>query len=269
MSVLNGVAKSVAGAFDVVARPGTGIVVLIYHRVGGHTGVAVDQPPELFDEQMAWLAASGRVVTLDAAVDVLRRGDVPVESSIVVTFDDGTRDFADDALPILERHQVPVTLYLATDFVERQIEFPDQGRPLSWDALRDCTSTGLVTVGSHTHTHALLDRTPRGQVVDELDRSIGLIGEHLALRARHFAYPKALPGSPEADHEVRDRFESAAVARTRPNIYGATDPYDLSRSPIQVADGMKWFERKASGGMRLEDSLRRLVNRRRYSGATT
>ena len=31
---------------------------------------------------------------------------------------------------------------------------------------------------------------------------------------------------------------------------------------------MTWFRRKAEGGMRLEDELREVVNRRRYAGAT-
>jgi peptidoglycan/xylan/chitin deacetylase (PgdA/CDA1 family) len=272
MSVVGAVSrlgKVVAGGVDLVSRPRTGVVVLIFHRVGGRTAVAVDQPTDLFDRQMAWLAQTGRVVSLDTAVDVLARGDAPADGSIVVTFDDGTADFATDALPILERHQIPATLYVATDFIERQIDFPDDGRPLSWSALRDGVATGLVTVGSHTHTHALLDRLPEPEVADELDRSIGLIADRLGVAATHFAYPKALPGSPEADRLVRDRFRSAAVARTRPNPYGRTDPLDLSRSPIQVADGMRWFERKADGGLWLEDSVRRLVNRRRYGGAIT
>jgi hypothetical protein len=32
---------------------------------------------------------------------------------------------------------------------------------------------------------------------------------------------------------------------------------------------MRWFRRKAAGGMTLEDDVRRLVNRRRYRGAIT
>jgi len=45
--------------------------------------------------------------------------------------------------------------------------------------------------------------------------------------------------------------------------------YRLGRSPVQVADGMGWFRRKARGGMALEDDVRRVANRRRYAGAVT
>jgi peptidoglycan/xylan/chitin deacetylase (PgdA/CDA1 family) len=135
--------------------------------------------------------------------------------------------------------------------------------------LRDIVGTGLVAVGSHTHSHALLDRLPAGQVEDELDRSVKLIEDNLGVTPRHFAYPKALLGSPAAQAAVRSRFRSAAVAGTRANPYGRTDPYRLRRSPIQVADGMRWFRHKARGGMALEDDVRRLANRRRYQGAVT
>jgi peptidoglycan/xylan/chitin deacetylase (PgdA/CDA1 family) len=169
----------------------------------------------------------------------------------------------------LVRHRVPATLYLATDFVERGLPFPGSGAPLSWSALADAVSTGLVTVGSHTHTHALLDRVPATEVDGELNRSVGLIGERLGVECRHFAYPKALAPTPAADRAVRARFASAALAGTRANLYGRTDPYRLARSPVQLDDGLDFFARKVDGGMRMEDDLRRLVNRRRLADATS
>ena len=113
------------------------------------------------------------------------------------------------------------------------------------------------------------DRLPAAAVADELDRSIDLIGGRLGVDVRHFAYPKALPGSAAADAEVRRRFTSAALAGTRPNPYGRTDLHALRRSPVQVGDGMRWFARKAEGDLWAEDAVRRIVNRRRYAGATT
>jgi peptidoglycan/xylan/chitin deacetylase (PgdA/CDA1 family) len=261
--------KRAATVVDVARRPGRGVVVLCYHRVGRRTSSRVDLPGWLFDEQLARLVASRSVVDLDSALDALAGPPPAGADPLVVTFDDGTADFADEALPILVRHQVPATLYVATEFVERGRHFPGDGVAISWSALADAVSTGLVTIGSHTHSHALLDRLPAGQVEEELDRSIALIGQRLGIEARHFAYPKALAGSPAADHAVRARFASAALAGTRPNRYGSTDRYRLARSPVQVEDGLSFFGRKVIGGMRMEDDLRRLVNRRRLAGATT
>jgi len=258
--------KVAAAAADRLRPPGPGVVVLIYHRVGARTPVEVDLPAGLFEEQMAMLADSGRVATLDDALERLRSAPSTVPDPVAVTFDDGTQDFAEVAVPILAQHQIPATLYVATDFIEQGRSFPDDGRPLSWAALGDTLSTGLVTVGSHTHTHALLDRLDGERAEDELVRSVELIGDRLGVTARHFAYPKAVLGSAGAEDAVRRRFASAALGGGRPNPYGC-DPYRLRRSAIQRLDGMRWFGHKVGGGMGLEESLRRQVNRIRYVGA--
>lgn len=257
--------KVMAEAADTMRRPSDGLVILLYHRVGARTPVSVDLPVETFAEQMAAVAATGMVLSLDDAVARLEAGE-SVAGNVVVTFDDGTADFADEALPVLVRHDVPATVYVATEHIEANRWFPDHGVPMSWSGLADALSTGLVTVGSHTHTHALLDRASDGMVAFELDRSVELIGSRLGVTADHFAYPKALTPSASAEAVVRDRFRSAALAGTRANPAG-TDVFRLARSPVQAADGRRWFERKLAGGMRLEDDVRRVIDRRRHAEA--
>jgi peptidoglycan/xylan/chitin deacetylase (PgdA/CDA1 family) len=287
--------KRSADLVDRVHPPPPGIVVLIYHRVGRRSSLEVDLPTALFEEQMALLAESGRVIDLDAA---LARLAAPAGSStdvadeddgedddeddderddehgrsradpVVITFADGTADLADLAAPILSRHELPALLYLATDFVETRRPFPDDGRPLSWAGVAELAARGWQ-IGSHTDSHALLDRLPPAAVADELDRSIERIGERIGEAPAHFAYPKAVAAGAAAEREVRARFRSAALAGTRANRYGDTDPWRLARSPVQVSDGMAWFRRKLAGGMAAEDGLRTLLNRRRYAGQTT
>jgi peptidoglycan/xylan/chitin deacetylase (PgdA/CDA1 family) len=243
--------------------------VLLYHRVGAGTGASVDLDPGLFASQLDLLLDEAEPLTLDETVTRVQAPSGARERAVAVTFDDGTADFADRALPLLVDRKIPVALYVATDFIESRRRFPDGLEPVSWAALHDAVTTGLVTVGSHTHTHRLLDRAEPEVVVDELDRSRQLIEERLGRPARHFAYPKARPGSSSADAAVRERFESAALAGTRANAYGATDPYRLSRSPIQRGDGVRWFAQKLRGGMRLEDQLRQILDRRRYANEVT
>ena len=143
--------KEAAVAADAMRRPPRGVVVLIYHRVGGATDLELDLPVDVFAAQMEALAASGRVVTLG---DALARLCEPVEDGdggvrtdpVVITFDDGTADFVDLAVPILERHRLPVTLYAATAFIDEARPFPGDGRPLSWRSLSDACATGVVNV---------------------------------------------------------------------------------------------------------------------------
>jgi peptidoglycan/xylan/chitin deacetylase (PgdA/CDA1 family) len=260
-------AKQVLAQGDRVVKPADGVTVLIYHRVGGGSGSEVDLDTDAFRAQLAHLAEHQQVLDLDNAATMLADA-TSVRNAVVLTFDDGTADFCDVVVPALVDTGLPATLYAATHFIDTGEAFPWGAPPASWAALRDAVATGLVTIGSHTHTHSLLDRADPAGIGAELDRSIELIGEHLDVTATHFAYPKALPGSDAGEAEVRRRFTTAALARSRVNRPGHTDLHRLWRTPIQRSDGHDFFVRKAAGGMRLEGELRSLMARVRYRGAT-
>ncbi len=256
--------KCAAAGFDKLRPPARGLVVLEYHRIGGGTELELDVAPSVFAEQMAWLGESGRAVTLDDGLGQLGTSFPPNSDPVVVTFDDGTADFMDHALPVLVDHQVPATYYIATEFVEQQRPFDHDGVPLSWAALAEMISTGLVTVGSHTHSHAVLDKVDAATAASELDRAAGLIEDRLGVPADHFAYPKGVLGSSEVEQLIRSRHRSAAIVHAGQNPYGSTNPFRLERSPVQRSDGFGFFRNKLDGGMRLEGQLRTRMNSRRY-----
>jgi len=276
--------KTVLAQGDRVLTPARGVTVLIYHRIGGGSDSEVDLDVHAFRAQLAHLREHHDVVSLDAAAERLSgpattgaTSATQVEPAVVITFDDGTADFCDHAVPALVEFDLPATLYAATHFIDSGEPFPWDAPPVSWAGLVDAAATGLVTIGSHTHTHVLMDRAEAGGandpavpsvIADELDRSIELIGEHIGTAPAHFAYPKALPGSDAAEAEVRKRFVTAALARSRVNVPGETDLHRLWRTPIQRSDGHDFFVAKAAGGLRLEGELRDLVAKVKYRGAT-
>lgn len=264
-------AKKLAFVLDDVARSAVGSVVLAYHRVGGHTASPVDLDRSMFRRQMAHVRAACAVDTADSYVAHHERGQAaPTDQQqrVLLTFDDGTADFLDEVVPVLVEYDLPAIVYVATSHIDSQTNFPADGKPMSWAGLRDAASTGLVTVGAHTHTHRLLDRCSVAEVADELDRSNARIEDEIGEVPTHFAYPKAVRAGGLAEREVKKRYRSAAIAGTRPNVPGRTDLHRLHRSPIQVADGWEGFQRKISGGMRFEDDVRRLLNRYRYRRLT-
>ena len=259
--------KWAAASADVVL-PTSGLVVLAYHRAGTGGTTQMDLPLGRFRAQMAELADSCRVMSLDAALaEYSAVAPAEPQPCVVLTFDDGTADFADEVLAVLDEFDLPATVYVATEPVVTGERWPDGAAPLSETALVEVAGHPLVTVGCHTHAHLLLDREPASVVADDLDRSIELLTELTGSRPAHFAYPKALAPSAENDVLIRERFTSAAVAGTRPNRAGRTDPYRLTRSPIQRSDSPRDVTHKFAGGMRLEDDVRRLVQRVTYRGA--
>ena len=228
------------------------LVILLYHRVGVGNR-EIDLSAEAFERHVRYLAERDRVLSLDQA---LTDGDA---GGVVLTLDDGYRDFYDHVLPTLVRHQVPALLYLATGLVDGEGEEADGDR-LVWTQLEEAVSTGLVTVGSHTHSHANLSRGGMTTAREEMRRSKELIEDRLGRGCRHFSYPWGV-GSEAAQLEARRCFDTAALDAWRTNRRGRIDPYRLGRTPVLRSDGWVFFRAKVNGGLDQEALLYRALGR--------
>lgn len=95
--------------------------VLCYHRVlpagaGGplaefHRWRRIVVRREVFERQMAWVARGRKAVTLEAFIAAAEGHGTLPDGAVLLTFDDGYRDFLDHALPVLERHGLPSVLF--------------------------------------------------------------------------------------------------------------------------------------------------------------
>jgi peptidoglycan/xylan/chitin deacetylase (PgdA/CDA1 family) len=229
------------------------VVVLLYHRVGGRGG-EIELPAALLERQLATLAEHERVLDLDQVV----AGDTG--GGVVVTVDDGYRDFHDSVLPLLVRYRIPAVLYLATSLVAGEGATGDDPDALTWTQLAEAVATGLVTVGAHTHGHTDLSRAPERVCQEEMARSKELVEDRLGVACRHFAYPWAV-GSPAADRVARRLFDSAALDAWRTNRSGAIDPWRLGRTPVLASDGLAFFRAKVQGRLDGEALAYRLLGR--------
>jgi peptidoglycan/xylan/chitin deacetylase (PgdA/CDA1 family) len=109
--------------------------VLMYHRVDADRPQADLDPilrsaaPEAFEEQVRLLAAEYHPLSLDDLLAVRAGQHELPERAVLLTFDDGYRDFAVHAWPVLQRHQVPATLFVPTAYPD------DPTREFWWDRL--------------------------------------------------------------------------------------------------------------------------------------
>jgi peptidoglycan/xylan/chitin deacetylase (PgdA/CDA1 family) len=228
-------------------------VILLYHRVGAGGGEG-SLSVEAFARQLDHLAEHDRVLSLDTALGA------DSEGGVVITFDDGYRDFYEHALPLLHRHGLPAVLYLATGLIADGAAPARGADSLTWPQLREAVAGGLVTVGAHTHAHVDLSRASQGTAERELRRSKELIEDQLGRACRHFAYPWAV-GSREADSVVRRLFHTAARDAWRTNRHGRMDPYRLGRTPVLGSDGPLFFRSKLRGLLDAEGVVYRALGR--------
>ena len=88
--------------------------ILTYHRVNDDNDPFFPAlPVSVFEAQVAHVARTYTVFTVEELADRMRGGRVP-RDAIALTFDDGYRDNLVHAAPILARHAVRATIFLAT-----------------------------------------------------------------------------------------------------------------------------------------------------------
>ena len=209
--------------------PAQGASLLIYHRIGGGTRNELDLAAHTFVRQLDLLGEHD-VLALDAALDRLDAGDH--RPSIVVTFDDGFEDVYRNAWPVLRERSVPFTIYLASAFVGTTMVWEGAtargaaGHGLTWRQLEEMLSSGLCTIGNHTHDHVRPEAlTPR-----QLDQCSEAITRHLGA-------------------------STGVLGRNLP----ATDRARLHRIPVRRSDPQAFFARKLSGQLGPERTYAALV----------
>ena len=229
--------------------PPAGASLLIYHRVGAGTQDELDVSKELFLAQLDALEGHD-VVSLDSALDRVERLDR--RPSVVLTFDDGFADVYENAWPALRERQVPFTIYLATAYMGQRMVWEGStaqgphGMGMTWRQLEEMLTSGLCTIGNHTHNHV----RPEDLTVAELDECSAVIEHHLGVRPAHFTYPWGVV-VPHMEAALRERFRTSStgiLGRNDPS----TDPARLKRIPVRQSDPIEFFEAKLTGTLRAE-----------------
>ena len=244
-------------------RQASGCTVLIYHRVGGGSPDERDLAAADFEAQIDELAGHD-VLSLDDALDRLERGDM--SPSVVLTFDDGFRDMYENAWPRLREAAMPSTLYLATAFVGGTMHWDGStakaaGPALTWAQIEEMTSSGLVTVGAHTHNHV----RPERLTVEELEKCDAAIASRLGTSPRHFTYPWGIP-VPAMEGELRRRYRSTSTGQLGRNLPGA-DFARLRRVPVRRTDPIGFFRAKLRGSLGPEKTYAAMVALAKRGGA--
>jgi len=257
MSVLRQVAKLVFATTDLLLPSPRGPRILIYHQVGKGLGRQMEVTTGAFSWQLEWLAENREVVSLDTAIE--RWHEPGADRLVVLTFDDGYRDTYTTAFPLLVERSLPFTLYLSTQMIESGLA--ESGEPLQWPQIEAMVDSGLVTVGSHTHTHRDLRSTRADETAWEIESADSIIESRLGVQPRHFAYPWGYWGE-SAHNLVRQRYESAVLGA--PTSTSSFDPHKIHRHPIQLSDGITWFGARLGGGLAMEEVVRRRL--RGYKG---
>jgi peptidoglycan/xylan/chitin deacetylase (PgdA/CDA1 family) len=263
---------------------GLRIPILMYHsisdeRESGHPYFWINTSPRRFSEHMKFLHDNDyKVIPLSEAVGMIkgegyeyqswlhdrqalsspgasiRHSPIPSQSSskkfVVLTFDDGYRDFYTHAFPVLRKFGFTATVFLPTEFIGNDHPGLCSKQHLAWDEIRELAGRG-ITFGSHTCTHPQLHEVNPEALQEELVRSRFIINKEVGT-CTEFCYPYKFP-------EQDANFVSTLSKTLKSEGYGCclstrigidhevADLFAMKRIPVNSGDDLSLFDAKLNG----------------------
>ena len=240
-----------------VRGSGPRIPILMYHgvRVGSsarHPYYETNTSPTRFAEQMKYLRDQGyQALNLGDAIRRLELGEAG-NKHVVITFDDGLRNFYTNAYPVLREFNFSATVFMVTSLAEDQSLPSGEKEFLTWAEVRELHSNGMQ-IGSHTVTHPKLKYLSTVRVDQEIGQSKRTIEDKLGQTIDSFSYPFAFP---ETDGHFISKLEEILLKYGYKNgvstIIGTAgvdhNRFFLPRLPVNNWDDLQLFRAKLEGG---------------------
>lgn len=226
----NGLRRNPAGSNGWVRFP-------YYHHV-------FDDERAGFEQHLRYFKSIADVISLDDALELMA-GDTPINGRyICITFDDGFKNWTENALPILKGADAVAAFFVATDYIgtdvdadrEKLLKFYDSGDKLmefmTWNDCRTLQDAGMI-VGSHSVHHVHLSDIDDDAARMELVSSKKMIEDELEKSCDHFCCPFGVPGVDfnPTRHTMMAKdvgYKSFLTTRRGANTLGA-DPYAIRR----------------------------------------
>jgi len=234
------------------------VPILMYHSISdnffgkSHPYFQIHTSAAVFSQQMRWLRHAGyRTLTLAEAWAGLEAG-ANLSKTVVITFDDGYRDFYTEAMDVLKQCGFKATVFLATDRIQNVPARIAGADYLTWSEVRELHAEG-VQFGSHTVTHPDLRSLDPEQMEYELGCSKESIEQHLGAPVESFSYPSAFPEEDKGfTRFFRDLLENQGFENGVSTIIGCAgrehNKFFLPRLPVNDWDDSPLLRAKLDGG---------------------
>jgi peptidoglycan/xylan/chitin deacetylase (PgdA/CDA1 family) len=238
----------------------------------GYTGVSLGQGLKLTGSTGAspvLFGASPKIPQLSNSTDhqfTIR--DSRFTKPVILTFDDGFRDFYTSAWPVLQEFGFSATMYLPTAFIGKtRRTFVPRGRSnlstlnsqpspsapecLTWSEVRELHAAG-IEFGSHTVNHPRLVELSWSEIDSEISNSKSEIEAQLGCAVTTFAYPYAFPeGDTPFVERLGDTLRTAGFTTAATTTIGRLCPtqsyFFIPRLPVNSCDDDTLLRAKLEG----------------------
>ncbi|MBU1061108.1 MAG: polysaccharide deacetylase family protein [Candidatus Omnitrophica bacterium] len=155
----------------------------MYHKIDEDAMFSkLSVSPDSFERQMTFLKQYGyNVVRLHDLPGLMGKGNSPYKT-VAITFDDGYENNYKEAYPVLKKLGLPATIFIAPGLI-------GMDGYLTWGQVIEMSESGLISIGSHTMTHAYLPDSSEQKLGVEIFDSKRAIESHIRKDVTSFSYP--------------------------------------------------------------------------------
>lgn len=205
-------------AAPVVTAENVQVPVLMYHAVSDNTWGEAELfvSPSDMEAQLAYLVENGYDPIWFEDLHHLEDYDKPV----ILTFDDGYEDNYTELLPLLEKYHVKATIFVIAGYMG----YPNK---MTWEQVAAISTTGLVSIQSHTMTHGYLDEMDEQTLIYELEQSRAVLTRLTGKLVSVLCYPTGQYS--DLALEVARRYYSFGLKMNDYMYQTSDDPFLVNR----------------------------------------
>jgi len=236
------------------------VTILCYHGITERPNGGADDPKGLhvnrvrFADHLDFLQRNYNVISLNEYLRARNERRSLGHYSVVLTFDDGFRNFLTVAAPMLAERKLPAAVFLITDKASEedrsdrpaQWTADDDRRYLSWAEARRLKEEYGFEFGSHTCSHSPLIGLSEVDTARELRHSFMQLVTELGVERPTLSYPKGEYSRILAE-DARKLGYACAVTTDRGQNELEHDLFTLGRALIGNNDDRASFAVRISG----------------------
>lgn len=205
---------------------------------------------------------------------------LPVEKSVVITFDDGYESVCKFAFPVLQKYGFVASVFIIAGYVGKfndwDVTWGKRFKHLSWEQIKELDEYGF-SFGSHTVNHPDLTKLDSKSLEYELSCSKKILEDKIGKRIVFLSYPFGKYNKKAQEMAKETGYESAyTVCRSvtppfaglqakTPSLHSEalTNPFALERRGMYLIDSPLTLHIKLNDGRLfwIEDMKGRIINR--------
>lgn len=189
------------------------IPILMYHNV-----VETIQPEapdwihvNSFKAQMEYVLKEG--FTPITPNLLLTKKELP-KKPILITFDDGYEGVYQFAFPVLKALNIKFTVFIISSFISDEANRKTNSWNFGWrpetyhlskKMITEMLKSGLLTLGSHTHSHQMFKEISEKEIEQEISSSLQFLKKEYHQDITSFSYPGGYIGNEKTTFETIKR----------------------------------------------------------------